>query len=247
MNNNSKSIASIERLRFLTDGDGIFTLVCFQGCPLRCKMCANPYAVPATSKYATAYTPQTLYDKVKLDELYFIASGGGVTFGGGEPLLHPEFIQEFRKLCKEQWHLCVETSLAVPWENIAAVADIVDVFYFDCKDIDPEIYKAYTGKENTLVLENIKKLSDLISPEKIVVRIPLIPGFNTEANQQQSAAFFKTLGLTRFDLFTYMEPERIQQAMAELELPFCQKCGARVWEADTYCFKCGSLLRDHTL
>ncbi len=199
-------IAASDRLRFLSDGEGITTLVCFQGCPLRCKMCINPFTMSLQNRNAVYTTPQKLYEKVKIDELYFLASGGGVTFGGGEPLLQPEFIKEFRKCCGPDWHVCVETSLAVPWENVKTVVDAVDVFYFDCKDIDPAIYKEYTGKDNELALDNIKKLSGLIAPERIIVRIPLIPGFNTEEHQKKSVAFFSGLGLNRFDLFTYQNP-----------------------------------------
>jgi len=150
-------------------------------------------------------TPEALFEKVRLDELYFLATGGGVTFGGGEPLLYPEFIREFRALCGSAWHLCVETSLFVPWENIESVIDSVDMFYFDCKDTDPTIYQKYTGKDNSVVLENIKKLAQLVPPEKITVRIPLIPGFNTKADQERSVQYFSSLGLHIFDLFTYVE------------------------------------------
>lgn len=209
MNNNCKlnkaPVAAMERLRFLIDGQGITTIVCFQGCPLCCKMCVNPYAISFENKNAVYVTPQMLYDKVKIDELYFLSSGGGVTFGGGEPLLYPEFIKEFRTICGDAWHLCVETSLAVPWSNIETVIDVVDMFYFDCKDIDATIYKKYTGKENGLMLDNIKKLAQCIPSEKITVRIPLIPGFNTEENQQESVEFFAELGLNQVDLFTYDE------------------------------------------
>ena len=158
-------IAAIGRHRFLIDGQGITTLVCFQGCPLRCKMCINPFTT-SDNPNAISFTPQTLYEKVKIDELYFLASGGGITFGGGEPLLYPEFIKEFRNICGKDWHLCIETSLSVPWENIEAIADSVDMFYFDCKDINPAIYEKYTGKDNKLMLQNIKKC-DIIMLMKI--------------------------------------------------------------------------------
>lgn len=207
MNNSIRSpeapVAAIGRHRLLIDGQGIATLVVLQGCPLRCKLCVNPYAITDNNEQAVIYTPETLYEKLKIDELYFLATGGGVTFGGGEPLLHPAFIRNFRTLCGNSWHLCVETSLCVPWENVEMIADVVDTFYFDCKDTDPEIFRNYTGRENQRVLENIQKLSKRISPEKIVVRIPLIPGFNTESDREKSVAFFKGLGLHNFDLFTY--------------------------------------------
>lgn len=198
-------VAAMERHRIQVDGQGITTLVCFQGCPLRCKLCINPFTQEQHSGKAELLTPEALFEKVRLDELYFLATGGGVTFGGGEPLLYPEFIKQFRALCGSAWHLCVETSLFVPWENIEAIIDSVDMFYFDCKDTDPSVYRKYTGKDNAIVLENIRKLSQLVPSERITVRIPLIPGFNTEAHQKKSAALFSEMGLSDFDLFTYVE------------------------------------------
>ncbi len=174
----------------------------FYGCPLRCKYCLNPSSFSEDTKKFD-FTPQKLYEKVKIDDLYFLATGGGVTFGGGEPLLYPDFINEFKEICGDSWHLCAETSLSVPWDNIKKTVDSIDTYYIDCKDIDPDIYMRYTGKDNSLMLSNIKKLAKLISPDRIIVRIPLIPNFNTEENQLKSQNFFSQLGLTQFDLFNY--------------------------------------------
>ena len=75
----------IRRHRLTTDGEGVTTLAAFWGCPLRCQYCLNPYCMDEHFK-GEMLTPQELYDRVKIDDLYFRASGGGVTFGGGEPL-----------------------------------------------------------------------------------------------------------------------------------------------------------------
>ena len=144
-----------------------------------------------------------LYDKVRLDELYFVATGGGVTFGGGEPLLCPGFLKEFREICGKQWHLCAETSLNVPWENVRAAAQCIDVFIIDCKDTDPDIYRSYTGKDNAMMLENLQKLLHLVGPERILVRLPLIPQYNTDENRQRSQQLLQKMGIQKFDLFTY--------------------------------------------
>ena len=148
-------------------------------------------------------TPQMLYDKVKLDALYFVATGGGVTFGGGEPLLYPEFLQEFRQICGQQWHLCAETSLNVPWENVRKAAQCIDVFIVDCKDTDPAIYRRYTGKENAQMLDNLQKLLQTVGSERILVRLPLIPEFNTEEDRKRSKQLLEAMGICKFDLFQY--------------------------------------------
>ena len=148
-------------------------------------------------------TAGALYEKLRLDALYFISTGGGVTFGGGEPLLYPGFLQDFRGACGESWHLCVETSLSVPWENVALAAAYIDHFIVDCKDTNPDVYRRYTGCDNQLMLSNLEKLLTLVGPDRITVRVPLIPGFNTEADQSRSRGKLEEMGIRNFDLFTY--------------------------------------------
>ena len=195
-------VVAVSRIRMQTDGKGVTTLVCFHGCPLRCRWCINPFSFAEDTK-RDIVTPQKLYDKVRLDELYFLATGGGVTFGGGEPLLYPDFLREFRSICGDAWHLCAETSLSVPWEHVQKAAECIDMFYIDCKDTDPDIYKSYTGKDNALMLDNLQKLVALIGTERIVVRVPLIPDYNTDQNRQNSSAVLQRMGITQFDFFTY--------------------------------------------
>ena len=195
-------IVARSRHRMLVDGQGVTTLVCFYGCPLRCHWCLNPFTLnPDTRK--EMLTPQALYEKVRIDELYFLATGGGVTFGGGEPLLYSDFLQEFRQICGRDWHLCAETSLNVPWENVVKAADCIDHFYIDCKDTNPDIYLHYTGQNNARMLDNLQRLLKSIGPERITVRIPLIPEFNTEEAQIRSRNLLRTMGVENFDLFTY--------------------------------------------
>ena len=191
------------RLRMQTDGKGITTLVCFHGCPLRCKWCINPFSFAPDTK-RTEMTAQALFDRVKIDQLYFVATGGGITFGGGEPLLYAHFLKEFREICGQAWHLCAETSLNVPWENVAIAAECIDKFYIDCKDTNPDIYLRYTGRDNTQMLSNLQKLVCLIGPERIVVRMPLIPEFNTDDDRQKSKALLEEMGITQFNFFNYI-------------------------------------------
>jgi len=195
-------VIAVSRLRMKIDGPGITTLVCFYGCPLRCHWCLNRFSFSPETK-RTQMTAQQLYAQVQLDELYFLSTGGGVTFGGGEPLLYPDFLQNFRQVCGGEWNLCIETSLSVPWENVALAAKCIDHFYVDCKDISPHIYRRYTGQDNALMLSNLKKLLAMIGPDRITVRVPLIPDFNTEADQLRSRRMLAELGIRNFDLFTY--------------------------------------------
>ena len=63
-------------------------------------------------------TPMQLFTHVRVDDLYFQATGGGITFGGGEPALRSIFISQFRKVIPKQWKINIETSLNVPQEHV---------------------------------------------------------------------------------------------------------------------------------
>lgn len=204
---NKAPVIAVSRHRMKTDGDGVTTLVCFHGCPLRCKWCINPFSFDENTK-KNMLSPAELYQKTKIDSLYFLATGGGVTFGGGEPLLYADFLKEFRQECGNEWHLCAETSLNVPAENVLKAAECIDVFYVDCKDTNPEIYLSYTGKDNALMLENLRMLINAVGSGRIVVRLPLIPEYNTEEDRQKSKKLLTQMGVTRFDLFDYKIKEK---------------------------------------
>lgn len=201
-NNIQAPVITCSRLRMQTDGKGVTTLVCFHGCPLRCHWCLNPFSFAPETK-RTMMTPAQLYEQVRIDQLYFLATGGGITFGGGEPLLYADFLRQFRQICGAHWHLCAETSLNVPWENVETAAGCIDHFYIDCKDTNPDIYRRYTGQDNARMLQNLQKLLSLVGPERITVRVPLIPDFNTDKDRQSSVELLKQMGTTQFDLFTY--------------------------------------------
>lgn len=202
-------LIGIGRHRLATDGEGVTTLVAFHGCPLRCKYCLNPSSLSPDGIWAR-YDCAKLYEEVKRDELYFLATGGGVTFGGGEPCLQSEFINDFRQLCGPQWKLTVETSLNVPKRNIEKLVPIIDTYIVDIKDADNDIYKRYTGKGNENVFENLRYLVEQGMAERIIVRTPIIPSYNTEEDIDRSTQLLKELGITRFDKFTYKTPNQEQ-------------------------------------
>ena len=197
-------VVTCARHRMQTDGPGITTLVCFHGCPLRCKWCINSFAYDPKTAFAQV-TARELYEKIRPDALYFLATGGGVTFGGGEPLLYARFLEEFAKICGSQWNLCAETSLWVPWENVETASRFIETFFVDCKDVNPEIYRSYTGKDNALMLSNLSGLLKLVGPERIVARLPLIPEFNTHEDRLKSREQLEKMGIRQFDLFEYRQ------------------------------------------
>lgn len=198
----SARLIGIRRHRLQTDGDGVTTLVAFNGCPLRCRFCLNKSCWEPDQ--GNEYTPERLFDEVKIDQLYFLATHGGVTFGGGEPLTQVAFIKEFRSLCGQQWQLLAETSLNVPFENVEALNEVFDGYIVDIKDMNPDIYKAYTGKDNAVVLKNLEWLLQHKGAESITVRVPHIPEFNTDEDVAKSMERLKEMGVINFDEFNYI-------------------------------------------
>ena len=204
-------LAFCDRLRMATDGAGVTALVGAYGCPLQCKLCINPQTWQGRSDGKPPFervTPTELYDRVKIDNLYYLATGGGVTFGGGEPLLHTDFITAFREVCHPDWRIYAESCLNIPEENLRAAARVVDHFFIDIKDMNPAIYRAYTGKDNTLVKANLALLLSLVGAHRITVRVPSIPDFNTEADTETSVRELQAMGVTSLDRFAYKIPTR---------------------------------------
>lgn len=196
-------VFGVSRHRLATDGAGVTTLVCFHTCPLRCRYCLNPQSLDAGTQ-VKEYTPESLYEEVKVDNLYFLASGGGVTFGGGEPLLRMDFLERFRSLCGSAWHLYAETSLHVSMESAERAAAVFDDFIVDCKDMNGEIYQRYTGQKNDVVLANLLRLRERIGADRITVRVPLIPGYNTPEDQRRSMQKLREMGFSKFDPLEYV-------------------------------------------
>ena len=196
-------LIAINRHRLTTDGEGVTTLVGFHGCPLRCEYCLNAQCLQADGVWCRL-TPGELYSEVEIDDLYFMATGGGICFGGGEPLLRSDFIKAFAEIMNPEWKLTIETSLNVPLENVKAIASLVQMWYVDIKDMNPEIYKAYGRKENKQVVSNLQWLAANGYADKVIIRLPLIPEYNTDEDRQRSQQQLEEMGFTNFDKFNYI-------------------------------------------
>lgn len=194
---------AINRHRLTTDGEGVTTLVGFHGCPLHCEYCLNPQCLQADGVWCRL-TPGELYSEVEIDDLYFVATGGGICFGGGEPLLRSDFIKAFAEIMNPEWKLTIETSLNVPLENVKTIASLVQMWYVDIKDMNPDIYKAYGCKENKQVVSNLQWLAANGYADKVIIRLPLIPEYNTDEDRQQSQQQLEKMGFTNFDKFNYI-------------------------------------------
>lgn len=191
------------------DGPGIRALVGFCGCPLNCAYCINKEAL--SSNVGKWYTPESLLKAIEKDDMYFQATGGGVTFGGGEPALQSDFIVRFREICPPEWTIALESSFNVAQKHIEALLGVIDYWYIDIKDMNPEIYKRYTGKDNARVKENLQFLVDHWKKGEIVARVPLIKGYNIEEDRRKSCdALLKWHIMPDLFVYTPTSRERIE-------------------------------------
>lgn len=202
------------------DGPGIRALVGFCGCPLNCAFCINKEAL--SSDVGKWYTPDSLLKALEKDDMYFQATGGGVTFGGGEPALQSEFIVRFREICPPEWTLAIETSLNVPQEHVEVLIGAIDYWYVDIKDMNPDKYERYTGKSNQQVKENLRFLAGHENRCEVLARVPLIDGYNDYSDQLKSFEELESLQI-KYKTLTYTKKERLyfneQRLMGALAVP----------------------------
>lgn len=188
-------VIGISRHRVGLDGHGINTLVAFNGCELRCKYCINKKCWEQEGRFKH-YTPKSLYDEIKIDDLYFRSTGGGVTFGGGEPCLRADFIEEFRMLCGWNWKIRIETSLNVDTNLIDKLAPVVDEWIVDTKAERSVAYKEYTGVNRQRSIDNLYRLTSEghcnIPKERVFIRVPVIHEYVSESQAKETAEMFRS-------------------------------------------------------
>jgi len=196
-------LIGICRHRLTVDGAGVTTLVAFHGCPLHCKYCLNSQCLSPDGVWRVM-TAADIMANLQKDDLYFRATGGGVCFGGGEPLLRSDMLVELSRQMPHEWAVTIETSLNVPLQRVEAVAPFVSQWIIDIKDMNPDIYQSYTGIGNLRVRENLLWLAAHVDKERILIRLPLIPRYNTPTDVADSRRQLEALGFTHFDEFEYI-------------------------------------------
>jgi pyruvate formate lyase activating enzyme len=157
-----------------------------------CKMhgkCAGVCPTKAIEISGREISSAEIMQEIEKERPFFDQSGGGVTFSGGEPLLHHKFLIRLLKECgKLGIHRAVDTAGSVKTDIILQVAEHTDLFLYDLKFMDPEKHRKWTGVTNEKILENLKALAD--TGAKIIIRIPLIGGVNDDAENIETTARF---------------------------------------------------------
>ncbi len=158
-----------------------------------CGNCAEVCPTQATEMLGKHYSVDKLMQIIENEVVFFDHSEGGVTFSGGEPLMHHRFLIDLLDACgKKGIHRAVDTSGFAKTEILLEVAKHTDLFLYDIKTMDTEKHKRYTGVGNELILSNLKILAE--TGADINIRIPLIKGVNTDdENIEKTAAFVAAL------------------------------------------------------
>ena len=148
------------------------------------------------------YTPEKLVEKIQKNLAILNMSGGGVTFSGGEPLSHWQFVLECMKMLRGKTNRALQTCGFADSEAFLRVLEETDFVLYDLKHMNSEIHKHYTGVGNEQILENYKLL--VKSGKEFITRIPLIPTVNdTEENIRETAIFMSNLGVNKIELLPY--------------------------------------------
>lgn len=186
------------------DGPGIRTVIFMQGCALHCKYCHNPDTWDCESKIAREYTVNEIMQLLQRSQPYFIASGGGVTFSGGEPLLQAEFIREVFTFCREEKiNTAIDSSLYISSEKLRLVLPYTDLVLADIKHMENTLSRFITGAGNSANLRNL----ELINREGIPVwiRYVIVPGITDQPEHLQAMATLagSLSSVNRIDLLPY--------------------------------------------
>jgi pyruvate formate lyase activating enzyme len=142
--------------------------------------------------------------EVERDVIFYDQSGGGVTFSGGEPLMQPNFLLALLNQCRARnIRTAVDTSCYAEPEIAESVAERTDLFLCDLKHMDNEMHERFTGAGNKLILENIRRIAQ--AGKKIVIRIPIIPGFNDDPENIEATGKFAAseASVSRIDILPF--------------------------------------------
>ena len=182
---------------------------CLEVCPNNlekcdfCGRCEIFCASDARKVCGREYTVDEVFSEVVKDKTFYDNSGGGVTFSGGECMLQIDFLCEILEKCKENGiHTAVDTAGNVPWEYFERILKYTDLFLYDIKLFDREKHKQYTGADNKVILDNLKKLFEVGA--SVWIRIPVIPGANdTEEEMRKIKEFLKPYSPLKIELLCY--------------------------------------------
>lgn len=156
-----------------------------------CGVCTDWCITEARELAGKEYTVDALVKEAMKDKIFYEQSGGGVTLSGGEVMAsqHMDYVEEVcRKLHENGVSIFIDTSGYTDYKNLKRILPYVDVFLYDIKVMDPKDHKKFIGVDNSLILENLKKLSD--EGAGLYIRLPIIQQVNATDEHIESVIHF---------------------------------------------------------
>lgn len=205
-------IFNIQRFS-IHDGPGIRTIVFFKGCAMRCAWCCNPESQSFEIEQMCEggkmkivgrdVTVDEIMPEILADLPYYRRSGGGVTLSGGEVLCQADFAAELLCECQAAGlHTAIESAASLSYEKIERLLAHLDLYLMDIKHTDSKKHKEYTGHGTELIMENARRVAK--SGVELIIRTPVVPGFNDTAEEiREIARFAREIGATEYHLLPY--------------------------------------------
>ena len=166
-----------------------------------CGCCAESCLTGALAVAGRRVACRELTELVLRDEKIFRTTAGGVTCSGGEPLLQADAVAGFlREMRLRGVHTCVDTAGNVPWETFERVLPVTNLFLYDVKAFSSQTHRQWTGVGNERILDNLRRLG---TRADIWIRIPFVPGVNTEQIGQIGAFLTQLPRVRRVEVLPY--------------------------------------------
>lgn len=206
-----------------------------------CKSCEEVCMTNAIRFSGKLMHIDEIVDIVLKDLDYYKSSDGGVTISGGEPFFQFSGFMALLKKCKEKGlHTAVETCGQYPTEQLKMAEPFIDLYLFDLKHLNPHKLFEYTGGDLKQILNNVRYISN-IDPGKIIIRVPVIPGFNFD-KESLNAIFnvayaygilnvhllpYHTLGIDKYEQLGLTYDLEATKSLTKEELSIYKKCGEK--------------------
>ena len=144
-----------------------------------CLLCAEACPAKALNIFGNLMSVNDVLAVVEQDSMFYSRSGGGVTLSGGEPTMQIDFaVEVLKEARRRRINTAIETCGHTEWHNLEKVCQHLDSILFDIKCINEEKHIKFTNVSNELILSNFTKMCKQFPNLTILVRTPVIPGFN---------------------------------------------------------------------
>ena len=104
--------------------------------------------------------------------------------------MQPDFAAALLRAAKGRGiNTAIESTGCASFETISKLLPFLDTYLMDIKHTNSAKHKEFTGVPNELILKNAMKIAES-GMTNLVIRVPVIPGFNDKVEEIESIARF---------------------------------------------------------